>query len=68
MSCSRVKTLKAIASKVVPKVDQLLELGTQIAEPLDAAHASGIVQRDISPRIFLLPLGEMQNPRFGLLS
>ena len=61
------QSLKDRVAKGAMPIEEVLELGAQMADALDAAHAQGVVHRDIKPaNLFITRRGTLKVLDFGV--
>lgn len=67
MEWMKGQTLRDRITRGLLKIHQIVDIGIEIADALDAAHAQAIVHRDIKPaNIFLTDRGHVKVMDFGL--
>ena len=67
MEVIKGETLRQCLTRGPFKIDEILELGIQLADALDAAHAEGVIHRDIKPlNIFVTDRGQAKVVDFGV--
>src|SRR5712664_1139805 len=66
MECVEGETLAKRLEKGPLPLDQVLKVGTQIADALDKAHRSGVVHRDLKPGNIMLTSSGAKLLDFGL--